>query len=135
MNNSIKIDRPFFEKFNNSTFFKDENELHNAISGEIANILSANIRIKGNISDLPTTDYNPYAYGTRDLQSLLDVSEMRNEFIEHCRKQILTLEPRIKNCEISNASLDRLRQFVKFDLTYTIDDCDDLFTATVTLKT
>ncbi len=134
MNKYSKIDRPFFDKFNNSTFFKNENELHNSILTEIANILSANIRIKGNTSELPTTDYNPYAYGTRDLQSLSDVSKIRNEFIEHCKQQLLALEPRIKNCEILNVSLDYMRHFLNFDLTYIIADADELFSATVTLK-
>lgn len=135
MKNCSKIDRPFFEKFNNSVFFKDINELHNSISTEIANILSANIRMKGKIPSLSTTDANPYAYGTRDLQSLLDASEVRNEFIKHCKQQILALEPRIKNCEISNTSLDYIRQFVRFKLSYTIKNTEDIFTTTIILKT
>lgn len=133
MNSENKIDRPFFEKFNNSTFFKNIDELHNSISVEIANILSANIRIKGKISDLPTIEINPYSYGTRDLQSLLDASEIRNEFIEHCKKQILTLEPRIKNCEISNTSLDYIGQFVRFKISYTIENSEDVFTTTISV--
>lgn len=135
MTNDTQIDRPFLDKFNNSTFFKNITELHNSIASEIANILSANIRICGNLDELPSIDINPYMYGTRDLQSLLDATEIRGKFIEHCRQQILSLEPRINSCEISNTSIDHIRQFVSFDITYTVDAVDTPFTTTINLRT
>ena len=135
MNSEIQIDRPFFDKFNNSTFFENTNELHNSIASEIANILSANIRISGNLGELPSIEINPYAYGTRDLQSLLDATEIHGAFIEHCRQQILSLEPRISNCEITNTSIDHIRQFVSFDITYTVDRTATSFTVSIQLKT
>lgn len=135
MINETQIDRPFLDKFSNSTFFRDIEEFYNSIADEIANILSANIRLSGEINKLPTIDINPYAYGTRDLQSLLDATEIRGKFIEHCRRQILRLEPRINSCEISNTSIDHIRQFVSFEITYAIDTVNTPITATITLRT
>ncbi len=135
MNTETQIDRPFLDKFNNSTFFGNINELHNSIASEIANILSANIRISGNLDELPSIEINPCAYGTRDLQSLLDATEIHGAFIEHCRQQILSLEPRISNCEITNASVDHIRQFVSFDITYSTNKVDTQFTTTIQLRT
>lgn len=131
--NKTSIDRPFLEKFNTSTFFKNTSDLCNSIAVEIANILSSNLRIKGNFSNLPNINVNPYAYGTRDLQSLLTSSIIRREFIEHCQQQILHLEPRIESCEISNTSINHIRQYVRFDVSYTIRNVNDVLTTTITL--
>lgn len=131
--NKALIDRPFLEKFSTSTFFQNTSDLCNSIAVEIANILSSNLRIKGSLSKLPNINVNPYAYGTRDLQSLLTSSIIRREFIEHCKQQILLLEPRIDGCEISNASINHIRQHVRFDVSYIIRNVDDVLTTTVNL--
>lgn len=135
MIDNTQIDRPFLDKFNNPTFFKSVVELHNSIASEIANILSANIRVHGDFDKLPSIDIDPRMYGTRDLQSLLDAAEIRGEFIKHCRQQILILEPRISSCEISNTSVDHIRQVVSFDITYTVNKMDTPFITTVSLNT
>ena len=109
-----RIDRPFFSKIRDkSTYFDSDEEFFQSIIEEIENILSSNLKLNDNYKNF--TDI-PFAYGTRDLQSIDLSNEGISSFRNQCRNMILQLEPRLSDIEFSDITINKEKQSIKIQI-------------------
>ena len=128
--NTMKIDRSFFDKFNNNTYIKNIKELGESIIAEIYNILSTRLKLNINLKNFNRIKKNPFDYGIMDLQSFKNIEQL-SENIKQC---ILLNEPRIKECIIENVSINTYNQTINFDIIFTIHNYDEYFQNLINIR-
>ena len=126
----MKIDRSFFDKFNNSTYISNVKELGESIIAEIYNILSTRLKSHINSINFKGTQYNPFDYGILDLQSFNNIEEL-SENIKQC---IILHEPRIKECYIENINIDKQKQLITFNILFVIDNYSQCFQSNLNIR-
>lgn len=129
-------DRSFFDKFNNTTYFKNVNELGKSIISEIYNILSTRLKSSINLNNFNGTKNNPFDYGILDVLAMdnnnnIDKIEQLSNNISKC---IMLYEPRIKNCHIENLTINNQKQTISFDIIFTIYTYSDYFRSKITIN-
>lgn len=127
---TMKIDRSFFDKFNNNTYIKNIKELGESIIAEIYNILSTRLKLNINLKNFNRIKKNPFDYGIIDLQSFKNIEQL-SENIKQC---ILLNEPRIKECIIKNVSINTYNQTINFDIIFTIHNYDEYFQNLINIR-
>ena len=127
------LDRSFFDKFNNSTYYKNVNELGKSIISEIYNILSTRLKSVINIKKFEGTKSNPFNYGILDLLAFDNINEMDKieQVSNNIRKCIMINEPRIKDCHIENLTINNQKQSISFDIIFIIYNYSDYFRSNI----
>ena len=126
----MKVDRSFFDKFNNSTYINNIKELGESIIAEIYNILSTRLKSHINSSTFKGTKENPFDYGIIDLQSFNNIEQL-SENIKQC---IMLYEPRIKDCHIENVNIDQQKQSITFNIFFIIDSYSKCFQSNINIR-
>lgn len=126
----MKVDRSFFDKFNNSTYINSIKELGESIIAEVYNILSTRLKSHINFKKFNGTKENPFNYGIIDLQSFDNIEQLS----ENIRQCILLYEPRIKNCYIENMIIDNYKQSINFNVLFTIDNYSECFQSFINIR-
>ncbi|MDR1475755.1 MAG: hypothetical protein LBI20_00340 [Holosporales bacterium] len=107
----MKVDRLFLEKFSeDSIYLKSESEFAQSIANEIGNILSCRLGITNHFKDFP------FAYGTKDLESINISSTDLDEFTSICRESILHFESRLKDIEITDIKINGETQTISLEI-------------------
>ncbi len=126
----MKVDRSFFDKFNNSTYISNINELGTSIITEIHNILSTRLKSHINLNTFKSTEKSPFDYGIVDLQSFANL----NQLSEHIKQCVLLNEPRIKDCHIENININNNKQSINFDILFIINNASECFQSNINIR-
>lgn len=126
----MRIDRPFFDKFNSSTYIQDIKELGKSIIVEIYNILSTRIKSHINVNKFKGTSENPFDYGIIDLQSFDNIEKLSSNI----RSSIMLYDPRVKDCYIENININQQQQSIEFSILFTIDQYSECFRSNINIR-
>ena len=126
----MKIDRSFFDKFNNSIYINNIKELGESIIAEVYNILSNRLKFHINFNKFKGTKSNPFDYGIIDLQSFNNIEQLSIS-IKQC---ILLNEPRIHECHIENININNKKQSIDFNIIFIIHNNAECFQSTINIR-